>query len=128
MLFYLATAGTGDYPFLVRLYQEAAIFDPGIIAILPGCFSIILSRIHSLLCFLYTIVRLFLWKGSFDLSQGYFRVLLFHLHGDTSETSRAYMQHASIWTYHTHANNCKISRRPGLRCLLCIWLRLLPIY
>jgi len=34
------------------------------------------------------------------------------------------MQHASIRTYHTHENNCKRSRRPGLRCLLCIWLGL----
>jgi hypothetical protein len=35
-------------------------------------------------------------------------------HGDTSQTSRAYMQHAGIWTHYTHVSNCKTARRPGI--------------
>ena len=47
-------------------------------------------------------------------------------YGYTSQTSRAYMQHAGIWTHHTHVSNCKTARRPGIWCLLCIGLRLSP--
>ncbi len=67
-----------------------------------------------MLRFLFPIIRLFLLTSSLVPFKIPIHIFLVHHHGDINQTVRACMQHASIWTYYTHANNCKTSHRPGL--------------
>ena len=67
-----------------------------------------------MLRFLFHIICLLLLKFPLISYRTNSCIFLFHYHGGTKQAPRARMQHASIWTYYTHAINRKTSRRPGL--------------
>ena len=99
-----------NYVYLIRCMLAV-----GDIVVLTFMLASPLSRPYNLMLrFLFLIMHLFLLTFPLVPIKLHIRILLFYRYGNTNQTPRTCMQHASIWTYYTHANYRKTSRRPGL--------------